>query len=144
MYSTPEIKTSESSDVHFSVVFSKGLSLVQWICTGIVRWFFSGVFRLIVMFVISGVIFCPESSGSAPRRSSGSDAHFVRFSAPSSAASLYIDVYLALYNGNILLYRYTVIMFMLIYTPGGQADENNGDNGNNNNSMNMAISLTLT
>ena len=33
-------------DFHFSVVFSKGLSLFQWISTGIVQWIVSCVFHL--------------------------------------------------------------------------------------------------
>ena len=47
---TPEIDTSESivdfqwdfpTEFHFSAVRSKGLSLFQWIVTGIVQWIFS-------------------------------------------------------------------------------------------------------
>ena len=69
--STPEIHTSESivdfqwhfpmgfqwhfpTELHLSVVFSKGLSLSQWI-TGIVQQTFSGIFQWNFTFVISGV-----------------------------------------------------------------------------------------
>ena len=42
-------------DCHFSVVFSKGLSLVQWISTGKFQWTFSGIFQRIFISAISGV-----------------------------------------------------------------------------------------
>ena len=48
------------TEFHCSVVCSKGLSLVQWISTGTVQWICSGIFQWIFVFVISGVIFCPE------------------------------------------------------------------------------------
>ena len=42
---------------HLSVVFTKGLSLVQWICTRIVQWMFSGIFRWLFMCKIWCVTF---------------------------------------------------------------------------------------
>ena len=61
---TPKINTSEiivdfqwhfPMDFHLSVAFSKILSFVQWIFTGIVQWTFSGIFQWIFICVISGV-----------------------------------------------------------------------------------------
>ena len=43
------------TQVHFSAVISKGLSLVQWICVIIVQWNFSGIFQCMFMSVIYGV-----------------------------------------------------------------------------------------
>ena len=50
--------------LHFSVYFSKGLSLSQWRFAGHVQWIFSGTFQWSFMLVISesGVILCPEWS----------------------------------------------------------------------------------
>ena len=69
---TPEIDTSEiiadcqwlspmdvqwhvPTEFHFSVAFSKGLSLFLWIFTRVVQWTFSGIFQWSFTFVISGV-----------------------------------------------------------------------------------------
>ena len=69
---TPEIDTSEvivdlqrrspmalqwhfQTDFHVTAVCSKGLSLPQWIFTGIVQWTFGGNFQQHVTFVVSGV-----------------------------------------------------------------------------------------
>ena len=63
-YCTPEINSSEvivefqrhfQTNRHCSMAFPKGLSLSQWIVTGIVQWMFSVVFQWIFTFVISGV-----------------------------------------------------------------------------------------
>ena len=63
-YCTPEIDTSEiivdfqwhfPTYCHSSVVLSKGLSLVQWIFTGIVKWTFSDILQGNFTFLISGV-----------------------------------------------------------------------------------------
>ena len=43
------------TEFHFAAVLSKGLSLSQWIFTGIVQWIFRGIFRWNFTFVISGV-----------------------------------------------------------------------------------------
>ena len=51
------------TEVHLSVVCSKGLSLFQWISTGIVQQMFTCIVRRNLAFVISGVIFCPECRG---------------------------------------------------------------------------------
>ena len=40
---------------HLSEVYSKGLSLVQWIVNGFLQWIVSGIFPWIFTFVISGV-----------------------------------------------------------------------------------------
>ena len=67
----PEINTSEiivdcvacsngcsmvPTEFHLSVVCSKGLSLSQWIFTGIVQWSFGGVFQWNSTVVSSGVL----------------------------------------------------------------------------------------
>ena len=71
-YCTPEINTSEiivdfqwhfpvacrwqcPTEFHFSVVLSKGLSLVQWVFTGSVHWNFRGIIQWNFTFVISFV-----------------------------------------------------------------------------------------
>ena len=38
-----------------SVVFSKGLSFLQWMFTAISQWIFSGIFRWLLMFGMSDV-----------------------------------------------------------------------------------------
>ena len=64
-YCTPDKSTPQKSSwmfsgifqtqIHVEVVCSKGLSLVQWIFTGIVQWVFSGILRWMFTFMISGV-----------------------------------------------------------------------------------------
>ena len=41
--------------LQLSAIFSKGLSIVQWIFTGIVQWIFSDIFQRILTCVRSGV-----------------------------------------------------------------------------------------
>ena len=74
---TPEIDTSEiivdfqwhfpmicqwhfPTEFRCSVVFSKGLSLSQWILTGIVQWIFTGIVQWISFCDFWRAIFCPE------------------------------------------------------------------------------------
>ena len=98
-YCTPEINNSEiivdvqwhfpincqrcfPMDFHFSVVCSKGLSLPQWMFTGIVQWVFSGTFqwksllRSLVCNIpprLAWCIRCPIDTASRSRR-----AHLLR------------------------------------------------------------------
>ena len=69
-YYTPEIDTSEiivdcqrhfPTGFHYSVVFSQGSSLVQWIFSGFVQWIFSGVFQWNHFCDFWCVICCPDS-----------------------------------------------------------------------------------
>ena len=60
-----------SNELSLFNCISKGLSLSQWIFTGVVHWTFSGIFQRIFTFVISGVIYiyiyiCSDSW--SPRR----------------------------------------------------------------------------
>ena len=49
------------TEFHFSALFSKGLSLVQWIFTGICHWFFSGILTIdFHVCEIWCVIVCPD------------------------------------------------------------------------------------
>ena len=47
--------------------FPKGLSLVQWNCTGIFKWLFTGSYRWTLTFVRSGKMLPPRHPDSGPR-----------------------------------------------------------------------------
>ena len=74
------------TEFHLTVVFAKGLSLVQWMVTGIVQWTFSGIFQLEIHLAdFRRVTFCPESrngrwaaagSAESPASKRGQDKRF--------------------------------------------------------------------